>query len=360
MNEFIHTFSAYTYLSIAHTRTMEQIYGDEFFYNHIARKYIFSKYAGRGFRMEIEFVSSAEKKYSKKHYNYRAEWIVTPAKILYPGQPMKKLYTQEEYDKACECLYDILAEIKKESSIDLLDETKLHRMDIAEDIKASSDEYSQEVIRMAKKALHKYGYNLWSPTEEDIAKTGWDDKNSILFRNHNQEVQTKIYNKLEDMRNNSYDTENLSGLLRFELSLKRKFIRDQEYMTEKYLTTENLPVILGKILHEASDLMQEHIVSPLWSGAMLSKDLQKKYIRIRCKEKKTKYKKMMAYRKECNRKSSMDEVVENPTAERYFREIGLSPLYTKDTVAYMPSFADLLNMTEDEEIKRFVKLHGKN
>ena len=49
-------------------------------------------------------------------------------------------------------------------------------MDIAEDIKTSFDEYSQEVIRLAKKALHKYGYNLWSPTEEDIEKNGWEDE----------------------------------------------------------------------------------------------------------------------------------------------------------------------------------------
>ena len=124
MNEFIHTFSAYTYLSITHIRTMEQIYGDEFFYNHITRKYIFSKYADRGFRMEVWFASFDEKNHRKKHDDYRAEWIITPYKLIYPGKPMGKLFIQEEYDQACEYLYDIIEDIKKESGIDLLDETK--------------------------------------------------------------------------------------------------------------------------------------------------------------------------------------------------------------------------------------------
>lgn len=353
MNEFIHTFSITNYLSFPHTRTMEKIYGEDFFYNHIEKKYIFSKYADKGFRMEVKFASSKEKRYQKKHYDYKAVWIVTPAKLLYPGQPMMKLFTTEEYSEACRVLHDILSEIKMNSGIDLLNEAKLCRADITKDIETSSDLYSQEVIRLSKKALNQYGYNLWEPTEEEIQKTGWAEENSILFRNHNQEVESKIYNKLEDLRNNGYDPGNLSGLIRFELSLKRKFMKTQELMKEKYLTIEELSCILGNILDQASELMQTHITTPLWSGAMLSKDLQKKYIKKYCKNKKAKYEKMMSYRRKCNRKG----VYHDPTMERYFGEIGLSPLYTDNTIRYIPSFADLLTGNESEQIRRFLQLH---
>ena len=356
MNEFIHTFGAVTYLSIAHTRKLEDTYGAKFFYNHKERKYVFSPYADRGFRMEIEFGSSKEKKYTKKHYDYRAEWVVTPAKLLYPGQPMRKLYTREEYEDACCVLHDIIEEIKTMSGVNLLDEAKLYRVDIAKDAETPSDEYSREVIRLAKKALIKYGYNLWSPSEEESEKKEWAEDNSVMFRNHHQEVQSKVYNKLEDMRNNEYDTENLKGLLRFELTLKRKFMKDQGYMCEKYLTLEDLPGILGALLEDAAELMQTHIISPLWSGVMLSKELQKKYIFKICEysRKSVKYKKMIAYRKECNRKKSMDDVEEHPTVERYFRERGLSPLCTCGDIPYIPSFANILNGTENEEIRAFV------
>ena len=62
---------------------------------------------------------------------------------------------------------------------------------------------------------------------------------------------------------------------------------------------------------------------------------------------------MIAYRKACNRAKSMENVKDNPTVREYFREMGLSPLCTSDTVGYIPAFADLLAERENEEMKRF-------
>ena len=121
-------------------------------------------------------------------------------------------------------------------------------------------------------------------------------------------------------------------------------------MRENHITEENLADTLISILERAPELMQEYIADPLWSGAMVSKDTQKKMIKAYCgyKTDSVKYKKMIAYRKACNRAKSMENVKENPAAERYFREMGLSPLYCSEEAGCIPSFSDLLAGTETE------------
>lgn len=95
------------------------------------------------------------------------------------------------------------------------------------------------------------------------------------------------------------------------------------------------------------------MVSPMWSGNFLSKDLQKQYIRNYCKSKKAKRKKMMMYRKKCNNGS----IPERDKAAEYFEEIFLSPWYTTDEIRYIPSFVHLIAGTEDERIRRFWVIH---
>jgi len=60
---------------------------------------------------------------------------------------------------------------------------------------------------------------------------------------------------------------------------------------EEYVTPKELPAVLNTALAQAPDLMRQHITDPLWSGEMLSKELQKKRIRCHCKSKTAKYKK---------------------------------------------------------------------
>jgi hypothetical protein len=197
---------------------------------------------------------------------------------------------------------------------------------------------------LAKIALKKYGYELLNLNTIEEKREDWKDENAVFFHNDNQEVQAKIYNKMEDMKIHGYDTVGYAGLLRFELALKRHFMKDNGYIREKFITAENLPDALNGILAHAPELMQKYIADPLWSGAMVSKDQQKKEIRRYCNYKtdSAKYKKMIAYRKACNRAKSMENVKENPTAERSFREMGLSPLYCSEEAGRSPSFSDLL------------------
>jgi len=277
--------------------------------------------------------------------------IVTPAKLIYPKGTMKKLLTAEEYALAMEKLKEILQEIKNKSGIDLWNETKLKRIDLTKDIETESDEYSREVIRLSKLALHKMGYHLWMPSKEDVEKTGWEESESTMFYNHNQEVQAKIYNKLTDLKNQNVDVSEYKGLVRFELSLKRNFLKNSGLIQKGSTPFGALAEVFAYVLKGAEKLMQTHVVGPLWDGNFLSRRLQKKYIKRYCKSKESKMTKMLKYRDDCRGCI----IVKGDKVPDYFEEIKLSPLCTSKEFPYIPSFACLLSCKENAEIKRFVE-----
>jgi hypothetical protein len=350
MKEFIHTFSAKVHLFTKEKNALTRAFNDKIFYDSKDKVFVLYKYAENGLRIHIEFNSTAEKKYDKEHKAYKAELIVTPAKLIYPNGKMKKLYTAEEYTLAMEKLKEILQEIKDQSGIDLWNETKLKRIDLTKDIETESDAYTMEVIRLSKLALHKTGYHLWVPTKEEVERTGWSVADSIMFYNHNQEVQAKIYNKLKDFKN-IVDVSDVKGLLRFELSLKRNFLKNSGLIQKGNTPFEILSEVCSFVLNGAEELMQTHIVGPLWSGNFLSRKLQKKYIKRHCKTKESKMEKMLKYRDECR-----DGIlVTGGKVLDYFEEIELSPLCTSKEFPYIPSFARLMSGEENEKVKGFVE-----
>ncbi len=172
--------------------------------------------------MEIKNADPMVTKFDALHRRFRADLIVTPGKLLYPGHAMMNLYTIEEYDKACYELYRILDEIENATGVDLLTEGRLYRVDVTKDIVTPSDEYSQEVIRLAKKGLYKRGYRFMEPVDDDKRIDSFKDENAVFFHNKRQDVKSKIYNKLEDLKIHHYNTSEMTGLLRFELALKRR------------------------------------------------------------------------------------------------------------------------------------------
>jgi hypothetical protein len=120
--------------------------------------------------------------------------------------------------------------------------------------------------------------NFDSISKEDIEKTGWTEEDSAMFYNHNQEVQAKIYNKLRDFKN-IVDVSDLKGLLRFELSLKRNFLKNSGLIQKGNTPFAILPEVFSCILNGAEELMHTHVIAPLWDGNFLSKKLQTKYIK---------------------------------------------------------------------------------
>lgn len=355
MNEFIHTLSATAHLFLSEKTALENAYREEFFYHKEKQKFILSKYIENGLRIEIAFNHKKEKQFDKKHRDCKVELIVNPAKLCYPGGTMRKLLNADEYRQALDRMEILLGEIELRSAVNLWRDVKIKRIDLAKDIQTPSDAYSQEVIRLAKKALWKTGYHIWTPTETDIEKTGWAEENSILFRNHNQGVNAKIYNKLEDMRSNNIDAGDLSGLLRFELSLKKDYINERYGGARQHMELFELSDLLVNVLENTPSLMKTYLTDPLWSGAMLSKELQKTYLKIRCKGKKERYKKMLAYRRKCNRDG--ERIDRSDRILEAFSEIGLSPIYISEEFRYVPSFEDLLNERRDEKMERFLHLH---
>ena len=353
MYEFRHTFSATTHLFKNEKDSLTRAYSEDIFFDSKESKLILHKYAENGLRIEIEFNSKAEKKYDKKHREYKVELIVTLAKLIYPDGVMKKLFAIEEYSLALEKLTDLLREIKLNSGVSLWKDTKIQRVDITKDIATESDEYSKEVIRLAKLALHKTGYHLWIPTQEEVDETGWEAGDSAMFYNHNQEVKSKIYNKLTDLKNYEHDTTGIKGLLRFELTLKRNFMKNNGLIKSGNNSIEELGGLFSVVLDSAEALMQTHIAGPLWNGIFLSKKLQKKYIKRYCKTHEAKYKKMLAYCDDCKKGiiSADGKVVD------YFNEIELSPLHSNKEFPYIPSFACLLGKEENEKITNFVEKH---
>ena len=139
MEEFIHTFSAKAHLFKNEKDNLTRAYCEDIFFDSTENKFVLHKYAENGLRIEIEFNSKSEKKYDKKHREYKVELIIPPAKLIYPGRVMAKLYTVEEYELAFKKLDAILREIKLYSGVSLWKEAKIQRVDITKDIATESD-----------------------------------------------------------------------------------------------------------------------------------------------------------------------------------------------------------------------------
>jgi hypothetical protein len=93
MKEFIHTFSVHARLFTSQKDLLEKAYKRDFFYNSSEKVLVLSKYASHGLRVEIKYSTAKEKRYDKQHRDCKIKLIITPAKLLYPDEPMKKLYT---------------------------------------------------------------------------------------------------------------------------------------------------------------------------------------------------------------------------------------------------------------------------
>ena len=104
--------------------------------------------------------------------------------------------------------------------------------------------------------------------------------------------------------------------------------------------------------------MQNYLIDPLWSGEMLSKELQKKRIKNSCRGKKERRKKMLAYIRKCN-KENAEPIDRSERILEHFAKIKLSPIYTSDSFGGIPSFSDLFRELCNEQMERSLKLHEK-
>lgn len=345
MKEFIHTFSLTFHLFSWEKDRIERTFCESFFYNSTDKVLVLSKYVERGVRIEIKYSSQNERKYDKEHKEYKIEIIVTPAKLLHKDESMSKLFLEDEYTAACDELKNIIKEIETLSGVSIWKEVKIKRIDVTKDVETLSENHSDEIIRLAKKSMYKAGCHIWKPTEEEIIKTGWLEKDSVLFFNHNQGVDSKIYNKAVDLKNQKQDVNLNHGLIRFEVSLKRKFLRANGLIDSDYIEIDDISGLLCRIITLSESLLKEYIAESFFEGRMLSKKLQKKIIRKYCNNKPMRYEKMMAYRDACNENAKSIKHIDAKVRERlknHFKALRLSPIYALPEFEYIPSFLEMI------------------
>jgi hypothetical protein len=94
MNTFIHTFSVITHLYLSEKNDLQQAYREDFFFNSTEKIFVLQTYAKHGLRIHMKFNPKDEKRYDKKHRDYKVELIITPAKLLHPNESMHKLLSK--------------------------------------------------------------------------------------------------------------------------------------------------------------------------------------------------------------------------------------------------------------------------
>lgn len=357
MNEFIHTFDVTRPFSEREHMDFSITYGSKYFYNSDKRKYVMSKYADNGMRIEVMKRKDKERNYDPQHRKYKVRIIITPHKLLAPAKQMRKLTSRSEIEAACKRLDSILYDIRTESGVDLWQNAKLRRIDVTKDVVTPSDLYSAEIIKASKKALCKCGYKVFEPQKIEDYNPEWPMEDSSLFYNHSQEVEAKIYNKLHDLDETEQKEYDKHGLIRFELSLKRARLK-KLYDIGDTLSLGELPGLLCRITDDGAMFLDKYIVQALHPGAMLSRSVLKKYLRSKYGGKKERVRKMLEYSAWVTKQPPEDHKAygtESKIANRRscFQALSLSPVYVSSKCPYIPSFSDLLNGTADQKLRNF-------
>lgn len=370
MQEFIHTFSMKRCFSEQEHQNFKSTYGSKYFFNGGKKKakrkpkFVMSKYADNGLKVEIKKRKYEEIKYDSLSRQYKATIIITPHKLLTPGKQMGKLTNSADIQAACKRLINIFSEIQNESDVDLLQDAELHRIDITKDVRTPSDLYSAEIIKASKQAVYRCGYTVFKPEESEDYNPEWPIEDSALFYNHSQEVEAKIYNKLHDLEEVEQKEYSGFGLIRFELTLKKKRLKEL-YSIGEVLLPDGLSDLLCKITEDGSMLLDKYMVQALFPGAMLSESVLNKYIKLTNWGKKDRIKKMQKYSSWITKvPPELYNVGLTPAQiakrKEWFKALSVSPVYVNDKCPYIPSFSDLLNGTVDQNLLNFASLATKS
>ena len=369
MQEFIHTFSMKRCFSEQEHQNFKSTYGSKYFFNGGKKKakrklkFVMSKYADNGLKVEVKRRKYKEIKYDSLSRQYKATIIITPHKLLTPGKQMGKLTNSTDIQAACKRLINIFSEIQDESGVDLWQDAELHRIDITKDVRTPSDLYSAEIIRASKQAVYRCGYTVFKPEESKDYNPEWPIEDSALFYNHSQEVEAKIYNKLHDLGEVEQKKYSGFGLIRFELTLKKKRLKEQ-YSIGEVLLPDGLSDLLCKITEDGSMLLDKYMVQALFPGAMLSESVLKKYIKLTNGGKKDRIKEMQKYSSWVTKAPpELYNVGLTPAQiakrKEWFKALSVSPIYVDNKCPYIPSFSDLLNGTVDQNLLNFAWIATK-
>lgn len=362
---FIHTFSLETKVSKTDLLKLKDNYEKDGGYFHNGKKNIevLSAYANEGIRIEFEQCEWKSIHYDPQKREKKVLLVINPYKMLHHGEKYGAVLEKKELLSVQKKLVEVVQEIHNRTGVDLFDPeyVKIKRVDCTYDVVTPSEEYSQEIIRIAKHTELPKGYKHWKPCDVEQTNLNWRPENAMFMYNHNQEVESKIYNKKQDDLVKEYLPDDYvdKGLLRYELTLKRNFLKKQGYITKEFNVYTEIFLLLNKIIENSESLLYTYLVGKLDSGAMLSKRILKKYVSMKCSAKKAKKQKMLAYIDYMNGTAYGGDNKVTQKVKTYFAELGISPIYASEQCPYIPSFSDLLLGKVDNELLGFAKWYNK-
>ena len=241
MSFFIHTFSLQ---KNAYYKQAEKIWTC---YNDMNIKQedgiIINHFAEEGLRIQISHRSNIAIHYDKEHKETKIELIITPYKLLHPGDYLGKIRNRREMHDASMRLYELLDEIKSDTGVNLLKGAEIKRIDITKDVITPSQEYTREIIAVCKATSLQRGYNFCNSSKERCELNGWNPQNACLYKNESQGIKVKIYDKqqnLIDFGKVVASEETGNGLIRFEISLEKELLKKKGYYYQLYYSQFDL------------------------------------------------------------------------------------------------------------------------
>ena len=344
-NYFVHTFE------LSYRTTLDDIL--ELTDHKLAKingEYKSTKYTDRG----LTIVSRKCKKEGKDGKgNHKLILIVNPSKLIEPGTFSNNITCGDDFEMALVILDRMISHLFTELE---LDDFKLSRIDITNDVHNVPESIIQEYILIMRKMSLSRGYRLNTELEKNTPEFRSEDSFNVC--NVSQGAEFVVYNKHRASIDQGYPQEVLYAFedtMRVELRCSRRYIN----MKTKGLSTSD--ALLLMYLSRA-DLVQEYYnamfryrtdlcyVSERWQGLLIEKWFGGK----------KKAKKLIDYIKKL---SDMDIHSETALYDSYntkkvrtrtpsaLNDIGFSPIpIQQNTASYMSSLDTVLGFT-DKKVK---------
>ena len=333
MNFFIHTLSLSNNITYEQMQTLCHAYKGITSYDDLQKKkFTITEFDKKGFRIILKKRTDKEIRFDSTHRQIQAEMIANPYKLLHNGEALGQISNQKDFIFSTQELFGILNQINEQCFVDLYPGFKIERVDITGDIMTPSNKYTKEIISASKVNQLTYGCQYKNPTDEECLQNGWDPENANLFCNNSQGVYAKIYDKRQNLTDLGHDVSRFSdrGLIRYEISLSRKYLKKQGY-----LHNDDILYCYDSVMKYASVIMMDFFVRNGSPNDMMSFTLIEKFLWKKLKTKLKRIDNMIVFEKAaeaCRKKKLLfcpktlgisDKAFS--TLNKHFEELCLSP-----------------------------------
>lgn len=367
MKIFIHTFSISVNITREEYRKVISYKWMPLKKSYTGEEYISSvtKFCDSGLRIQIKKRNEQEICYDKGHRPLRMDLIVTPYKLLHPGKCLGAITDLDELRKALKELSTLVDKIEKETGIVIDRNYKIQRVDITCDVVTPSDVYSREIIAASKTADLPYGYLKCEATDEQVEEYGWEREDCSLYYNKNQSLFAKIYDKKKNIQGtDEYADLQKKGLIRYELELTRKFLKQKGLLEQDDLTK-----CLMSVMNSAEELFKKYFVDNLYKMPAFSLKVLDQYLDMKFAGKVKTIEKLKgfcraAYR--CKKQRMTFDATQCGMSDKAFdncckklEDINISPIPAEADCPYIPSIEDLLEGVVENKLLWFADRHTR-